>query len=559
MASFVQMGAFGAQVPAALRAVFGNPELRRVELAFAGFNAAEWAVWVAMIVYAYDRGGATAAGLVALVQLVPAALFAPFAATLGDRGRAGRVLLWGYIAQALGMGSTAVVLLADGPAPAAYFFAACAATAVTIIRPTQSALLPALARRPHELTAANVVAGWIESLSVLLAPVIAGVLLDVAGPGWVFALMAGVVIVSALLVVPVPGPAPAGARTDHPGMLGETAEAFQALRSEPEVRALVLLLGVEFVAIGALDVLYAALAIGELGLSDGWAGYLNAAFGLGGVLAIAATAALVGRRRLAPALIGGLAVWFAAFSFLGLRPAIVSAVVFLALAGAGHAVVGVAGHTLLQRLAPGNLLARVFGVLEGLTMAGLAVGSLLAAALVALGGVQLALIGVGALLPLATLLLGRSLRRVDRKADVPIVEIGLLRSLPVFTPLPAPELESIARSLIPLDVPVGAAVISEGEPGDRYYIVADGGLEVTEHGRVVANLGRGDGFGEIALLHHVPRTATCRATSPTHLYALERDDFLAAVTGHPQVADEAHRLAAERMGPRVETGSESIT
>ena len=138
---------------------------------------------------------------------------------------------------------------------------------------------------------------------------------------------------------------------------------------------------------------------------------------------------------------------------------------------------------------------------------------------------------------------------MDRKADVPIVEIGLLRSLPVFTPLPAPELESIARSLIALDVPVGAAVISEGEPVYRYYIVADGGLEVTEHGRVVANLGRGDGFGEIALLHHVPRTATCRATSATHLYALERDDFLAAVTGHPQVADEAHRLAAERMGP----------
>lgn len=549
MAASGRARAFAAQVPAALHAVFGNPELRRVELAFAGFNAAEWAVWIAMIVYAYDRGGATTAGLVAVVQLVPAAIFAPFASTLGDRNRAGRVLLWGYVAQALGMGATAAVLLSDGPAPAAYAFAACAATAVTVTRPTQSALMPALARRPDELTAANVVSSWIESLSVLVAPAAAGILLDVGGPGWVFALMAAVAAMSALLVYPVPGPPPAGGSTARPDPLGEAFEALRLLRSEPEVRALVLLLGVGFAAIGALDVIYAELAIGELGLSGGWAGYLNAAFGLGGVLAIAATAALVGRRRLAPALIGALVVWFTALLLLGLHPAMASAVVFLAVAGAGHVVVDVAGRTLLQRVAPSNLLARVFGLLEGLTMAGLAVGSLLVPVLVALGGVQLALIGVGAMLPLAGLVF-RSLRHVDRMADVPIVEVGLLRSLPVFAPLPAPKLECIARLLAPLDVSAGTVIIEQGEAGHRYYVVADGRIEVVEDGRVVNELGRGDGFGEIALLYDVPRTASCRAASPAHLYALEREDFLSAVTGHPRASDEAHRLAASRMGSK---------
>jgi CRP-like cAMP-binding protein len=540
---------YAAQVPATLRGVFANHELRRVELAFAGFNAAEWAVWIAMIVYAYERGGATTAGLVALAQLVPAALFAPFASTLADRRRAGRVLLWGYVAQAVAMGATAVALLADGPPPVAYALAACAATAVTVTRPAQAALVPSLVRRPRELTAVNVVSGWIESSSVLAAPALAGVLLDVSGPGSVFGVMSGVALVSALLVAPVPGPAPAGGGAATVVLSGP-ADALDALRSEPEPRALFAVLGAQFVAIGALDILFAALAISELELAGGWAGYLNAAFGLGGVLAIAVTAALVGRRQLAPSLLAAVGVWLAAFGILGLRPTVAAAVVLIGLGGAARAVLDVSGRTLLQRLAPGDLLARVFGVLESVNMAALAVGSLLAPALVALGGVRLALVGVGALPALAALLVGRSVRRADRRADVPVVELGLLRALPLFASLPAPELEALARALVPVEAPVGAVVVAEGSSGERFYVVADGEIEVSENGRVVGLLRRGDGFGEIALLHDVPRTATCRAASSASLYALERGDFLAALTAHPVARAEAGRLAAERLSRR---------
>lgn len=536
-----------ALVPSVVGTVFRNRELRRVEIAFAGFNAAEWGVWIAMIVYAYGRGGTTTAGIVAFAQLAPAAIFAPFASALGDRHRPGRVLLWGYVAQAGAMGLVAVVLLADGPPLLAYAFAAVAATAVTITRPTMSALLPSVARRPRELTAANVVTGWVESLTVLVAPAAAGVILGVAGAGWVFAVMSAIVAVSALLVQPVPGPPPAGGDAAvKGGIVSATTDSWRAIRDDPFIRLLVLGLGIGCVALGALDVLYAELALGEFGLGQGWPGYLNAAFGLGGVLGIVVTASLVGRRRLAPALVAGLGVWFASFVLIAFQPTVAGALVLLVIGGAGKVLFDVTGRTLLQRVAPGDLLARVFGALEGISMGALALGSLLAPLFVAIGGAQLAFLVVGGLLPLAAVIGGKRLLTIDQVATVPVVEIGLLRALPLFAPLDAPTLESIARSLVSVEAPPGTAVITQGEVGDRFYIVADGAIRVERGGRAVATLRRGQSFGEVALLHDSLRNATCVAVEPSHLFALEKDDFLEAVTGHPQVREEAESLARDR-------------
>ncbi|MDQ2984743.1 MAG: cyclic nucleotide-binding domain-containing protein, partial [Actinomycetota bacterium] len=319
------------------------------------------------------------------------------------------------------------------------------------------------------------------------------------------------------------------------------------LRDEPEPRLLVALLATQFVAIGALDVLYVVLAIGVLDLGGSGAGYLNAAFGAGGVVGIGATAALVGRARLSGPLVAGLLAWLAAFLVLGLDPTTIGAFLLLAVAGGARSLVDVAGRTLLQRCAPPELLARVFGVLEGLTMAALAIGSLLTPALVAIAGAKAALIGLGLLLPLAIAVFGRRLFAVDRRATMPVVEIALLREMPLFAPLGAPALEALARSLEPVEVSAREDVIREGEPGDRFYAVADGELDVTCGGRPVNELGRGDGFGEIALLENVPRTATVTARSHARLYALAREPFIAAVTGHPQTAGEAKRLVRDRL------------
>ena len=535
------------RVGRALETVFGNPELRRVELAFAAFNAAEWATWIAMLVYAYGRGGTTEAAIVAAVQLAPAALVAPLASTFGDRRRPGRVLLAGYVAQCAALAATAVVLLGDGHAWLAYGAAAVAASAVTITRPTMSALVPSLARVPDELTATNVVSSWIESVSVLIAPAFAGVLLAVGSPGLVFAAMAVAVGLAAILVVPVPGPPPAGVGGTAESVSTALLGAARVLRRERPARLLVILLCADFVALGALDVLYPQLAIGTLGLGEGWAGYLNAAFGAGAAVAVVVTAGLVGRRRLVPSMLWGLAAYLAAFLLLAAYPAPGSALVLLAFAGAGRVVLDVAARTLLQRVAPADTLARIFGLLEGIAMAGLAVGSLMVAGLVAVGGVRAAILGIGLLLPLAALAAGRELLTIDRHATVPVVEIGLLRSLPMFAPLDPATLETLARSLAPVHAQEGTVVLREGEAGDRFYVIASGAIRVEQGGATLAVLGRGEGFGEIALLRDVPRTASCVASTDSSLYALDKPAFLTALTHHPAVRAEAERLSATRL------------
>ncbi len=482
-----------------LGAVLREGDLRRVEVAFAGFQAAEYAVWIAMLVYAYDRGGTTTAAVVAVVQLVPSALFAPIGGALADRYAPGRVLVLGYAAQAAGMAATAAALLADGPPVLAYALSAIPATATTITRPTQAVLLPALARSPDELTAANVVTGWVETAMALAGPAVAGVLLAWGSPGAVFAVFAAVMTVATLVTLPL---GRVGVRPGRAEMqataLAELGAGFRALARSPAPRLLVVILALSYVVWGALDVLTVVLAIDVLGLGDQGAGYLVTFFGLGGVAGAAGAAALIGRRRIVPPIVAASVLYGGAFALLGLSSSTAVAFGLLAVAGLGQSLLDVAGRTLLQRIAPPDVLARIFGIHEGLTMVALAVGSILVPPLVALGGAELAFAATGAVLPVFVLLFLRRLLAVDDAARVPIVEISLLRSMPIFAPLTAPALEGIAGNLEPVAVEAGTAVVEEGDRGDHYYAVADGELEVTHGDAVVNRLHRGDGFGEIS-------------------------------------------------------------
>jgi CRP-like cAMP-binding protein len=102
----------------------------------------------------------------------------------------------------------------------------------------------------------------------------------------------------------------------------------------------------------------------------------------------------------------------------------------------------------------------------------------------------------------------------------------------MFHPLPLPAIEQLARGLEPVEVSAGSAVITQGEIGDRYYVIESGEADVLGDGRIVATLGPGEGFGEIALLRSTRRTATVRARSSLSLRALSSERFVSAVLGY---------------------------
>jgi MFS family permease len=527
-----------------IRGLASDPAMARVTAAFVAFVVAEYAVWIGMLVYAFDRGGTTTAGLVAFAQLFPGILLAPVLATLADRRSPTQLLAGGYVVQALGMAGVAASLWSGAPPLLAYGMAVLASTAMTTTRPAQFAVLPALARDAQQLTAANVVAGWAENVGVILAALVASLFLGLGQIGALFAVCAALVAGAAALVAPV---RVAGIALDGgasaPSGLTTLLEGAREVSAQPRPRLLVSLLTAQYVVIGSLDVLFVVVAIRVLGRGQVWVGYLNTAYGAGAVAAGLLTAHLLGR-WLGPALAIALTAFSAGLILTAFTSRLGLVVALIALAGGGRAVLAVSANTMLQRVVPAQLVGRVFGIVEGLSMAGLAAGSLLTPLLVGLGGARLALIAVGCLLPLTALCGVRTFRRLGQGRAVPVTEVALLRSLPHFADLPAPALVTLAGALERIDAAPGQVLIRQGEDADRFYAIADGEVSVSVDGRPRGVRGRGTGLGEIALLRRVPRTATVTAVGPATLFALDSATFLAAVSGHAPTRRHADQVAS---------------
>jgi cyclic nucleotide-binding protein len=529
---------------AVLRRALAGPRLRRVEAAFLGFGISEYGVWVVVLVFAFRRGGTSAAGVIAAVQLLPASVVAPLAARLIDARGAAATLCAGYVAQAMSLGVAAALMLAGAPAAVVYAGAVVAACAVTLTRPAQAALLPALVDTPAQLTAANVVTGWVDNVTLLAGPALASIALAIATPGWALIVFAGVVASAAVVVTPL---CRGGVIGGEPAPQEGRASVRDAVRDAPGALPALAMLTAEYAVLGALDVFEVVLAALVLGLGASGAGYLGAAFGAGGLLGAAVSLTLVGRHRLArPLLLAGTA-WGAAFLALGAWPAAGPALCLLAVAGAGRTVLDVGGRTILHRTVPITLHGRIFGVVEGVETLGLAAGSLLVPLLVTIAGPRGAIEVIGGLLVVVPLLTMPMLHRIERAAPPMDAEVGVLREVPLFAMLTAPVLEDLARALAVREAPAGETIIREGEPGAQYFVVAAGQLEVSIAGAYIRTTRPGDGFGEIALLHDGVRTATVTAISDVTLYTLGRAPFLEAVTGSRQAHQAAHALAAARL------------
>jgi MFS family permease len=528
-----------------LAAVFRNPDLARLVLGWAGMTFSIWAFAIALGVYAFEEGGATAVGVAALVRLLPGALASPFAGLLGDRRSRRDVLAASAALGGLTIGLAAVAV-ALGAAPwVVYVLAGLSTVASTAYVPAEGALLPLAARTPQELSAANVAHSQMDNAGFLAASLGVGVLLSVAGPEAAFAAaaLAGVAA-AAVLVTLREDERPTYEEHHAAGVLHQTMVGARELIADPRLRlvgaTLTLLVFIE----GAADVMIVVVALDLLGLGEGSVGWIISSWGVGALIAGGGLALLLDRGHLAAGLVVGCLIVGAGVALPGVWPVVVAAFLSYFLIGIGYTLVEVAARTLLQRLGSDETLARVLGALETGRLAAMAAGSIAAPLLIALFGVEGGLLALGALMPLLALLRWRALREFEIGAPVSEQDFNLLRGTSIFAPLPVDTLEGLCRAVVPVEAEAGRDLITQGEHGDRFYVIASGEVEVIEDGIFRRNQHPGECFGEIALLREVPRTATVRATRSTRLLSIDRERFIATVTGHRRSNESAHRTAS---------------
>jgi MFS family permease len=435
-----------------------------------------------------------------------------------------------------------------------YTLVGVAMVAGTPFRPALAAATPAVARTPGELTAANAVSSTLESVGYFVGPAVAGLVLAATGAEIVFFLTAGAFVLSSLFISRVTVPGERGEAGERRSVLAEATAGFRTVGADARLRILLGLFSAQTLVAGALTVLIVVMAFELLDLGESGVGFLNSAIGVGALVGSVAALALAGMRRLSPGFVAGVLLWSVPLVLIGLWSEPAVAIALLGVVGAGNSLVDVAAFTLIQRAVPDEVLARVFGVIQFFWIATFGLGGLLVVPLVEWLEADGALLVAGAFLPALTLLAGPRLLRLDAQAEAPGPELQLLRSVPIFAPLPGTPLEHLASRLVPLRVEPGTVVVRQGDPGDRFYLVSEGEIEVSVDGAVVSELGPGGYFGEIALLRDVPRTATAVARTAAVLYALEREDFLAAVTGHAPSKEAAERVVSARLGSVAPAG-----
>jgi MFS family permease len=531
---------------------FRSRDLRRLQLATTGSVMGNWVYIVALFVYAYEQGGAAAVALVTVIRMVPAALASPLTSSLADRFDRRRVMIVSDIVRAALMVLAALTIWLDGPSAAVYCIVAVSSVTSTVFLPAEAALLPSLTRNPGELTAANVAMSTVISTAEFVGPALGGLLLVATSIPLVFAINGASFLWSAALVAGVRGGGPPTARAPdertspeqepQSSRFAEATAGVKAIFGTGDLRLLTGLYTAQTLVAGALEVLIVVIAFDLLGTGEGGIGYLNAAVGAGGLVGGFVALVLATRKRLASDFGLGVALFGVPLALIAVFDSTPVALAGLAVIGLGNSLVDISAITIIQRTVPDAVLGRALGALDAILLGSIGLGAILTPLLIHVAGLRATLIGVGVLLPVLVILTAATLRSLDRRASTPL-HLALLRAVDIFEPLPEATLERLALSLQELRVPAGGTVIREGDTGDLFYVIGDGEVEVA--GRT---LRAGDSFGEIALLRDVPRTATVTATSNVVLYTLERDVFVAAVTGHKPAHATADAVVAARLG-----------
>lgn len=543
---------------AELRHALRNDGIRRLGLAWSLSIAADAALTVLLLVLVFNRGGIVPAALIGAVRMLPAIIVGMFAGSLVERYHADRVLVITGVLRAVLCALTTGVILTAGRTLAdsrvmlieLFVLAGLAAAAAAPARTAQITLMPAVARSPDELVAANTVWTTGEAAGAFVGAFVAGLMMAVNGHPFV-ALVAGIgFLVTSWIILGLrleqQSDAAGGGQVHGSGARFRLLDGVRAVRAKPLLTWTLFGTFGQVVTRGLLNALTVLAAIELLRMGQSGTGLLSAGLGVGGL--IGAVFAMTSRRAdtIVRTQIVSLVFWGVPLALIGLLPRPEIALFAMVVIGAANATYDVALFTILQRGSANEDRAPVLSVLEVVIGAGAVAGSLLAPVLTFLFGTRGGLIAAGILLPIMALLMYLKIGRITQVSIVSEETVALLRKVPAFAELPLTAVERLASGLVPFSAEAGSALMTQGEPGDRFLVIETGEIEVFVDGKSIHRLGPGAGVGEIALLRRSPRTATVTAVTDVTGYAIDATTFMAAIAG-PAAAAVTERMAQANL------------
>jgi hypothetical protein len=504
--------------------------LRGLALIFGCFKVSEYGSWIAVTIYANQRGGVREAAAVLVASLVPATLVALGTGSLLSKLGSRIVLMWGMVIQALGLGVIALCLWQAAPVAVTYAAAVVAATAMVTTRPSLSALLPALTPDPRSITRAHVLLGWLDGAATLVGPAATATCL------WLATFPAAFTVFTALTAFGAFQAFRLGVTREVESLEDDSAPklgtALRQIARTPGPRAALLLLAAQGLLLGCLDLLVVVVANHmQGGLAN--AGWYGTALGAGAMIGGTASIVLIGRRLLWPAAVAAtVASGCTVAALCAVAVPLAAAAVFVAI-GATAAITLVAGRATLQRLTELRLLGHVFAAAEATESATLLAGALLVPLMVTVAGINGICLAIAGILLTTAVIIIRPLATAEQGALGASERVAALRRAEALAHLGAAMLESLARAAEPHTFRPGSALMTQGEPGEEYHVIVTGHADVTQDGVIVNRVGAGAGVGELALLFKTPRTATVTATDEVSTLSLGRETFLLALTQQP--------------------------
>jgi len=504
-----------------------------------------WAYNVALLAFVYERTESlTWVSAAGLARFIPMAVVGPYAGVIAERFERIRLMAASDLICLASQAGLALTAALDGPILLALALASVTTVANSVYFPAVSATIPEVAGE-DDLAAANALNATIENLVVIVGPALGGILLALSSPTLAFAVDALTFGVSALLVIRV-GQRSTPSDVTEGGEAGLARQLSVGLRTIAESGAVAWL--VAFCAAasfiyGTDVVLFVDVSQSKLGTGGEGFAYLLVGLGIGGVVAATGIHRLSESGRLGGAVVAGLIAYCAPTLLLTVVHAPAVAFALQIVRGAGTLVVDVLAITALQRTLAPNLVARVFGVFDSVTIGAIGLGTLLTPAVVALIGLDGTLLAAGLVFPLFALGAYPTLRRLDARAQARLAglesRLATLEQVAIFGPASRAALERLAAEAREVVVPAGSAIVREGEPADAFYVLFEGSVDIAARGeaggpeRHIRTMEPVSAFGEIGLLQRSARTATVTALESCSLYRIRGEAFLEALASAP--------------------------